>query len=428
VPTRFYLPVAGGTNLSPGFTTWGLTTNADRLRAVRSKTGTALTSKASAAVGVTTTRDVLVRQYLSDPLAGAQTISGTVKGVIRALESATTANAQAQLSIRVLSKDGATVRGTLLVLSTSGAASEFLTTLTNRKFPVAWVTPGTTLASVSAQDGDRIAIEFGARFIATTVATTTATLNFGDSAASDNAEDETGTAANNPWIEFSQTLTFQAVPEFVASGTYLAGVAGTTAPFAVPAGATAGLIALDFLYKENSAAVTWDAGFTEFVTVSATDHTMHVAWKRLTGADSGTRGHSWTGSVWREGYELFYSNCLDTGNPWEALNTALNNTAATTSPAVSTTPLTANSRIVWCATDFNGGNPWGIPANFASRQPGSGLRDIVTADRVWDALTATGSLTGTATSGRMTAAAFALKPAAAAAGYDRRQSSMLLAR
>jgi hypothetical protein len=32
-----------------------------------------LTNKVSAAVGVTTTRDVLIRQYLSDPLSGPQT-------------------------------------------------------------------------------------------------------------------------------------------------------------------------------------------------------------------------------------------------------------------------------------------------------------------------------------------------------------------
>jgi hypothetical protein len=84
---------------------------------------------------------VLIRQYLSDPLSGPQTVAGTVKGVARTLESLATANAQAQLTIRVVSKDGTTVRGTLLALSTAGATSEFGTALTNRKFPVAWASP-----------------------------------------------------------------------------------------------------------------------------------------------------------------------------------------------------------------------------------------------------------------------------------------------
>lgn len=427
--TRLYLPVFGVPNITPAFAAWGLTTGADRIRAAAVKTATALTSKASAAVGVTTTRDVLVRQYLSDPLSGAQTITGTVKGVIRALESATTANAQAQVTIRVVSKDGTTVRGTLLALSTAAAASEFGTTLANRKFPLAWVSPGATLSSVAAQDGDRIAIEFGSRFIATTVATTTATLNFGDNAAADATEDETGTAANNPWLEFSQTLAFQAVPELRAVGTYLTGVAGTSASMAVPAGVAADDIVLAFLYKENANAVTPPAGFTEFITVPATDHTLHGFWKRATGADSGTYTFGWTTSNWREGFAVAYSNCVTSGNPYEALATAVNNTAGTTSPGVTTAPLTDNARVLWVSTSFAGGT-WTVPANYARRQAAPASSDVIMADRVWNGTGTTGAVSGSITaSGRMTAALFALKPFAGGGGpppFDPKTASMFL--
>jgi hypothetical protein len=432
VATRFYLPHFGDLNITPAFAAWGLTTNMDRRRAVRSKTGTALTNKASAAVGVTTTRDVGIRQYMSDPLSGAQTITGTVKGIIQALESATTANAQAQCTIRVVSKDGTTVRGTLLALS-AGTTSEFATALTSRKFPLAWAAPGATLSSVSALDGDRIAVDFGARFVATTVATTTATERFGDTGATDLAEDETGTTTTFvPWLEFSQTLTFQAVPELVAIGTYLTGVAGTSAALAIPASPLANDIDIAVMYKELSAGaappVTPAAGYSEFVTVTTADHTLHAFWKRMAGGESGTATFSWTGSVWREGYIVRYRNCIATGNPYEALATALNNTAAVATPNVAVTPLTDNDRIVWVGTDFAGANPWVPPANFALRTAAAGLSDVAVADRVWNGLTATGNLSGSSTnSARMAAAAFGLKPLAAGApGFDPRLSSMFL--
>jgi hypothetical protein len=187
------------------------------------------------------------------------------------------------ITIRVVSKDGTTVRGTLLALSTAGSDQRV------RHGPDQPQVPGRVGVSrwhcqrVSAFDGDRIAVEIGARFIATTVATTTATVNFGDAPATDIAEDETSTTANAPWLELSQTLTFQAVPELVATGTYLTGATGTSGAFPVPGSPAANDIDIIWEYKENSAAVTWPAGFTEFITVTTTDHTLHAAWKRLAG-------------------------------------------------------------------------------------------------------------------------------------------------
>lgn len=159
-------------------------------------------------VSASATHDVLMRQYISDPV-NAVTISGTVKGVIRALESAADADFRSQMVIKVVSYDCATVRGTLIASDASALASEWdSATLTNRKFPLAWTGSGTSVSSVSAQDGDRIIIEIGYRAHNSTTAIKIGTLRFGDASGSDLAEDETSTTDDNPWVEFSDNVTF----------------------------------------------------------------------------------------------------------------------------------------------------------------------------------------------------------------------------
>lgn len=150
--------------------------------------------------------DVLMGQFVSEPLA-AQTINGDVKGIIRALESAASADMRAQMNIRVITAVN-TVRGTLLAHDTSALSNEFdATTLTNRKFPVNWTGSGTALSSVVAESGDRIVIEIGFRGF--TGAGPNASLEFTGANATDLAENETDVLQNTPWIEFSADLVFE---------------------------------------------------------------------------------------------------------------------------------------------------------------------------------------------------------------------------
>jgi hypothetical protein len=125
------------------------------------------------------------------------------------MESATAADLRAQTVIRVVSNDGTTVRGTLIASNGGALSNEFAASLTNRYFPLGGSTaPG----SVNALDGDRIVIEVGYRKHENATSLRSGTLSFGAvSGGTDNADDETGTAANVPWIEFADTLSFKSV-------------------------------------------------------------------------------------------------------------------------------------------------------------------------------------------------------------------------
>jgi len=119
--------------------------------------------------------DTLLRQFISDPLDGAQTISGTVKGQIRCRESDAAADFCRALVIKVVSGDGSTVRGVLLSHFPDSLTSEFATSLTNRNFP-----PSLSLNQVEAQDGDRIVVELGFRAFNNVTTTYTAYLHLND--------------------------------------------------------------------------------------------------------------------------------------------------------------------------------------------------------------------------------------------------------
>lgn len=209
--TRFYLPSSGAADVSPPFTlqaSWNETDNADRLKMVTTRINSAMTSKSEGKANTANTRQ-LVRQYVSDPLE-AQTIASTVtvKGTIRVNESAANDNIdKVSLKLIVVSNDGQTLRCTLLGLGDYGPTNEWATSLTARR-----IADGDTIsAACSVTAGDRVVIELG--FNNTTAGTSiTGTENFGDDAGTDLGDNETDTAANNPFLEVSQTLTFQPPP------------------------------------------------------------------------------------------------------------------------------------------------------------------------------------------------------------------------
>jgi hypothetical protein len=217
--TRLYLPSSGAPSISPSFdaTSWGLTTEADRVRALRTPSGTPLTNK-QITDSTPVASNILARQYVSDPLE-AQTISGTVKGIIRTQESNAAANFRSQVRLWVVSGDGLTTRGDLRIVDGALLASEWDTTLTNRKYPLGWVSPGETISSVTCIDGDRLVLDVGLRAHQNTTTSYVGTLDLGDpTSGSDLAENETGTTSGRPWIEFSADLRWLHGPvEFLVS-------------------------------------------------------------------------------------------------------------------------------------------------------------------------------------------------------------------
>lgn len=153
----------------------------------------------------TANQDQLILQFVSPPLA-AQTVSGNVKAIIRASESNASSDSRSQMTVRIIGWDGVTFRGTLLAHDTGALASEWATTLTNRKFPKNYAGAGGALTPIAAQLGDRLVVEFGFRTHVSSASN--GTLEVGDASLTDLVEDEVGTAQDNPWVEFDTTITF----------------------------------------------------------------------------------------------------------------------------------------------------------------------------------------------------------------------------
>lgn len=157
--------------------------------------------------------DVLVAQYVSAPLSGNQTISGAIKGQMRALEGVATQDSRLQTVIRVVSGNGTTVRGTLIASNASALSNEFNTSFRNVKIPLGGSTVPT---SVNALDGDRIVVEIGWRKHESATTSRTAQFSSGNPDGSDLPEDETTTTAGTPWIEFADNLVFASTPTRVS--------------------------------------------------------------------------------------------------------------------------------------------------------------------------------------------------------------------
>lgn len=159
--------------------------------------------------------DYLLNQAVSPPLEGAQTIGGaswTVTGRIRGKESDAAADHRVQLTLRVVSRDGTTSRGTLYTGPNSGGspgAEELDIVYENRQLPF---DGPAALSEVVCQDGDRIVAEVGIRSMNTVTTSYTGFLDIGaDSSVSDLPEDETTTTQLAAWIKITgpNAITFE---------------------------------------------------------------------------------------------------------------------------------------------------------------------------------------------------------------------------
>lgn len=203
--TRLYL----GNDSAPTSPTlatlgWGITTSADRAKATRATTASVMASKQTANSSIVQT--LLNRQFVSDELA-AQTISGNFKGQIRGSESNGAMDGTAAIGIWVVKPDGSS-RGTLLVITAAALAgsNEYTTSLVNHNHLVS-----TALSSLAVSDGDRLVIEIGCKQNGVS-SNRNVSHSFGSDSGTDLPEDQTATAANNPWIEFANTLSFYVAP------------------------------------------------------------------------------------------------------------------------------------------------------------------------------------------------------------------------
>jgi len=208
--TRFYLPSSGAAAVSPAISSeWEhIIPGWSRRRCVLARTGTGGLDLAWS--GPTASGDaMLFAQYVSDPLSGSGTISGTASISIRCHESSEQANAKFYLGAKVVSNDGQTVRG---ILIEAAALAEFPTTAASRY-------SSATIASCDFGDGDRIVLEIGADKAST--GDYTITLQVRDDAANDLDAASGDTGLDNPWVEFSANLPFSIIASPSAGACYL---------------------------------------------------------------------------------------------------------------------------------------------------------------------------------------------------------------
>ncbi len=218
MPTRFYLPSSGAAAVTLPAPDWFNSTATDVHPWPPGKSNTAYASKSETEISSTNGINLLLKRYVSAPLA-AQTISGQVRGVVRALESSTSMNAFAQMRVRVYSNDGQTIRATVLDRHTNSLSSEYGTALANRKHPLTATntdTNGTPLTSYTCVAGDRLVLEIGLRVANTSTSSFTGTHEYGDPVAgTDLVFDDAGTAQGVPWVEFTQAIAFPPTTDLV---------------------------------------------------------------------------------------------------------------------------------------------------------------------------------------------------------------------
>jgi hypothetical protein len=207
VATRIYLPSSGSAAVTPS--TWNFANQINPLTFAgsRTKTASALTTKLEATGTTNPTARAMLR-YVIGPLEG-QSITGTVKGQMLALESNAGANASLALAVKIIQPDG-TDRAVLLAQTAGDSAAggvELATgSLTNARFLNA-SEANPTLTTQSATRGDYLVIEIG--FRSATGTTRNISLRYGDTGSTDLTDGNTSETTDNvPWIEFSDDITF----------------------------------------------------------------------------------------------------------------------------------------------------------------------------------------------------------------------------
>lgn len=190
---RFYLPSTGTPAVSPAYDSgWEDQSIAARLSAVTSRISSAMT-QVDFTDADATLKDILFRQYVTQQLP-AQTITAqTIKFQMRGLEGHANNNMFIRVNIR--SWNGVSTFQT--ILSMANCPLELTTTIMNR-------TLSTTSTEVTIGENDRIVIEIGTSGDPGSGRAHTSSLSIGDDhATTDLGENNTDTAAYNPWLEFA---------------------------------------------------------------------------------------------------------------------------------------------------------------------------------------------------------------------------------
>lgn len=245
-----------------------------------------------------TNKDVLFRQYISQPLVAGQTITGaqSIKAQCRVAERNASCNMFLTLGIRVIASDGTTVRKTVLAVTRDN--TEALTSLTNRQF-----TATSAATNYTTQAGDRLCIEIGTGGDPNNGSDHDSDLRLGDSAASDLAEDDASTSDFRPWVQLNDTLAFvfTASASITRTGTTASGSATHVTPTytgtaAITRGGTTGTGSATFTPKYTGTAAVTRGPTTASGSANYTAQPVYTAQAAVTRGATTASASGWTSS------------------------------------------------------------------------------------------------------------------------------------
>lgn len=190
---RMYLTNAAATATATASTAWDQTSSSVQRQLSLGRSG----ANAAVTIAETSTSnqfDVLLGQWVSQPMTSGGAFKGAFNYVVARNESATTADFFSHLILRVVSGDGSVVRGTAV---DTISAVEWGTTLQAISVSGTIATPVTCLA------GDRLVVELGYRAQNVTATSHSGTIRYGG--VNDLEANDTGTSATtlSPWINFA---------------------------------------------------------------------------------------------------------------------------------------------------------------------------------------------------------------------------------
>ena len=199
--SRQYLESTGTPSISPPYAAaWEVTADAIQRSMGEAKAGSPMTTVFANGAGAAN-NDVLLVQWVSGLLAAGVTftVGAAITAQIRCKETNGTDNYVLVVGVRVVSEDGTTLRQNLR--NPAAQSTEFATSLTNRTFST------TIAAGYVSVAGDRIVVEVG--FRATSGGSVAnGGVSVGSDSGTDLPADETTTTANDPWIEFADTISY----------------------------------------------------------------------------------------------------------------------------------------------------------------------------------------------------------------------------
>lgn len=152
---------------------------------------------------------------------------------------------------------------------------------------------------------------------------------------------------------------------------------GASCVVPVPTGAASGdiaILAMEHWDTFDGTSVTFPAGFTTVINgiLSGNREKLYVAWKRLTGADTGNYTVTWTGNQWNMGHCLMVSGVVGSGDPVD-VSTSGTTVSVTTLPTMLITTTVANTFVAHFIANQTSasGTP---PTGFTEIQDGNYLR------------------------------------------------------